>query len=162
MPPRRDAGLRLVIAYKAVKAAAEAAGAVAVVVLAASGRIDAVRELARAWQDHLGHHLAILAGRGLAVLLSERGLRWVEIGLALDAVVSAFEGFALWRGWPWGPWIVAGATGVPLPFELVHLLHRPRPARFALLAVNAAIVVYLARLIARRHRSAPRIAAPRA
>jgi uncharacterized membrane protein (DUF2068 family) len=130
--------------------------------LAASGRIEAVRELARAWQEHVGHHLVIVAGRGLAMLLSERGLRWVEIGLALDAVVSAFEGFALWRGWWWGPWIVAVATGVPLPFELVQLLHRPRPARFALLAVNAAVVVYLVRFIARRHRPAPRVASPRA
>jgi uncharacterized membrane protein (DUF2068 family) len=158
--PRRDAGLRLVIAYKAVKAVAEAAGAVAVVLLAASGRVESVRDLAQAWQEHLGHHLAIVAGRALAALLSERGLRWVELGLALDALVSAFEGFALWRGYAWGPWIVASATALPLPFELVHLLRRPRPARIALLLVNAAVVAYMVRLIARRHRGAPRPATP--
>jgi uncharacterized membrane protein (DUF2068 family) len=157
---RGDPGLRLVIAYKAVKAVAEAAGAVAVVVLAASGRLDAVRDVASAWQEHVGHHLAIVTGRALAALLSEGGLRWVEIGLALDALVSGFEGFALWRGYRWAAWIVAGATAIPLPFELVHMLRRPRPSRIALLAVNAAVVAYLARLIARRERRARRTASP--
>jgi uncharacterized membrane protein (DUF2068 family) len=146
----RPAGLRLILAYKAVKAAAELAAVAVVVALAASGRLAEVRAVARAWQEHVGNHLVIALGRALASLLSAQGLHWLELGLGLDALLSAFEGFTLWRGYAWAPWVVAGATAVPIPFELLQMLRRPRPSRVALLVLNAIVVAYLARMVARR------------
>jgi len=150
---RRDVGIRLIVLYKAVKAVAEVLLAAALVALAASGELAALRDLARHLREHVASRWSLLAGRALATLLSQRGVRLLELGLLLDGILSGFEGWALWRGHRWGAWLVVVATATPLPLELRELARTHRASRAALVAVNVAVVAYLAfRLAASRAR----------
>jgi uncharacterized membrane protein (DUF2068 family) len=79
-----------------------------------------------------------------------RDLRLAAAALGFDGVVSLLEGWLLVRGSRWGTWLVVAATGVFIPYELVSLPRHFHAGRFVLLAINSAIVVYLARR-ARRH-----------
>lgn len=149
---RRDVGIQIIVAYKAFKAVAEAALAVTLVVLAATGEIAVLRELAHRLRVDFTSHWALLLGRVLAALLSERGIHLLEIGMAGDALVSAFEGWCLWRGYRWAEWVVVAATAIPLPIEVIAIFRRFSPWRVAAVVVNVAVVAYLARRISGRRR----------
>ena len=145
---RRDVGVRLIVAYKATKALLEVALAVVLVVLAATGEIAMLREVAVHLRGNVASRWSLMLGRVLARLASPRGMHLVEIGLVLDAVVSAFEGWCLWRGYAWGAWVVVIATAAPLPLEAISIARAHRPTRVVLALVNVAIVIYLALRIA--------------
>ena len=150
-PAHRDPGVWLVLAYKGLKAALWIGLATALGVLASTGRLDHFRELAAALHEHLASRWALALGQLLVQALSPSGLRLVEAGLATDAALSLLEAWALWRGERWGAWVVLVASALPLPLEAWELLRRPSPWRGALLLVNLAVVLYLARWL-RRHR----------
>jgi uncharacterized membrane protein (DUF2068 family) len=156
----RDLGVRLIVLYKVAKAVLEIAFAVGLVVLAATGEIETLRDLAHQLRENLASRWSLLLGHALAALTKHR-VHLLEIGLALDGVVSAIEGWALWRGYRWGAWLVVVATASPLPLEVVAIAHSHRPWRVLLAAVNIVVVVYLARQIARsRSAVAMAVAAP--
>jgi uncharacterized membrane protein (DUF2068 family) len=150
----RPFGVRLIAVYKAVKAVAEVVLAIALVALAASGEVEAVRELAVRLRHDVASRWSLLAGRALGALASARGVHLVELGLVLDGAISALEGWSLWRGYRWGPWLVVAATALPLPLELVELARSHRASRLALAVANAAVVGYLVRRIAVERRRA--------
>ncbi len=151
-----EIGIRLIVLYKAAKAVAELALSAAVAAVAASGEIEAVRSLAIALEENVASRWSVAAGRLLAVVATGRGVHLLELGLALDAVSSAIEGWSLWKGYRWGPWLVVVATAVPLPLEIRAILRVPRVSRALLVVVNVAVVVYLARRIAARRRARER------
>jgi uncharacterized membrane protein (DUF2068 family) len=148
--PRRDLGVRLIVLYKAAKALLELACALALVVLAATGEIETLRGLAHQLRHDLASRWSLLLARALAAL-TNHGVHLVELGLVLDGLVSAVEAWTLWRGYRWGAWLVVVVTAAPLPLEVVAIWRSHRPWRVLLAAVNVAVVVYLARQIARRH-----------
>lgn len=158
MPPaeRRALGVRLIVLYKAVKALAEVLAAIALVVLAAAGELATLREVAVQLQQNLASRWSLLLGRALAALTSRRGVHLLELGLALDGVASAIEGWSLWRGYRWGPWLVLAATATPLPLEVEEILRSHRPSRVVLALLNLGIVLYLARDIRRARRPGDR------
>jgi uncharacterized membrane protein (DUF2068 family) len=143
----RPLGVRLIAGYKAAKAVGEIALAIGLVALAASGEVDAVRELAAQLRHDVASRWSLLAGRALGAIASVRGVHLLEIGLLLDGVLSAVEGWSLWRGYRWGPWLVVAATATPLPLELLEIVRTHRPSRVVLAILNAAVVAYLARRI---------------
>jgi uncharacterized membrane protein (DUF2068 family) len=147
---QRDLGVRLIVLYKGAKALAEIALALGLVAIAATGELAMLRELAVQLKENLASRWSLLLGRALAALASERGVRLLEVGLALDGVVSAIEGWSLWRGYRWGAWLVVIATASPLPLELPEIARSHSPWRVLLALVNMALVIYLARRIARR------------
>jgi uncharacterized membrane protein (DUF2068 family) len=149
---RGEVGVRLIVAYKAVKAVAELILAAVLVVVAASGELVAVRHLATELQEHLASRWSVLAGRAIGALASEWSVHIIEIGLALDGLVSALEAITLWRGYRWAPWLVVIATASPLPLELARIVRAPRPLPIGLAMVNLAVVGYLALYIARKRR----------
>jgi uncharacterized membrane protein (DUF2068 family) len=156
--PRRrpsEVGLRLIVAYKAVKAVAELVLAAALVITAASGEIAALRGFAEQLSANVASRWSAMAGRAIVTLVSRRGVHLVELGLVLDGLLSVVEGLALGKGYRWGPWLVVVATATPLPLEVAEIARAPRPSRVALAVVNVAVVVYLARGIARRARRGP-------
>jgi uncharacterized membrane protein (DUF2068 family) len=118
-------------------------------VLAATGEIANLRELALQLKENVASHGSLIVGRGLSALVSERGVRLIEIGLAFDGILSAVEGWSLWRGYRWAPWLVVVATATPLPLELVEIVRSHRPSRVLLALLNLAVVLYLARDIRR-------------
>ena len=147
--PRPDLGVRLIVLYKGAKALLEIASAIGLVLLAASGELETLRHLAHHLREDLASRWSLLLGRALGAL-TNHGVHLLELGLALDGVVSAVEGWTLWRGYRWGAWLVVVATATPLPLEVVAISRSHRPWRVLLAAVNVVVVVYLARRIARR------------
>jgi uncharacterized membrane protein (DUF2068 family) len=145
----RALGVRLIVLYKAVKAVVEIALAIALVGLAAVGELATLREIAIQLKENLASRWSLMLGRALAALFSGRGVRLLELGLALDGIVSAFEGWSLSRGYRWGPWLVLAATATPLPLEIYEIVRTHRPSRVVLAVVNLAIVIYLARDVRR-------------
>ena len=51
--------------------------------------------------------------------------------------MSLVEGWALWHGHWWGPWLVVAATGSLLPFEVVAVVRQLHAVRVVLFFVNA-------------------------
>jgi len=75
-------------------------------------------------------------------------------------VLELVEGTGLWLDQLWAEYLTVIATSLLLPFELYELVHRPSVWKAAGIAVNLAIVAYLAYLLRRRVRS-PRMLEPK-
>jgi uncharacterized membrane protein (DUF2068 family) len=77
--------------------------------------------------------------------------------LALAALgyggLELVEGVGLWFDQLWAEYLTVIATSLLLPWELYELVHKPTAWKAAGIAVNIAIVVYLAYLLRRRLRS---------
>ncbi|HEU5220344.1 MAG TPA: DUF2127 domain-containing protein [Gemmatimonadales bacterium] len=140
------AGLRLIAAFKFVKAAA-----LIVVGLGALRMLSPEREQsAAAWLEGLalthGHDLAsALAGRALHLLdlAGPARLREVAVGAFLYATVFVVEGVGLARALRWAEYLTVGVTVSFLPFEFVALATRWTWPRAATVVFNLAVVAYL-------------------
>jgi uncharacterized membrane protein (DUF2068 family) len=136
-------GVRLVVAYKVVKAVAELLLGVLLLMLGGNDAADDLRRVL--------HHVSLHATEAWSIALVAHALsgitaRRVEImawASTVDGALSAFEGWALGRGYAWSQWFIVGATSCALPFEIAALVRRVRVGRFVLLFVNIAVVVYL-------------------
>jgi uncharacterized membrane protein (DUF2068 family) len=149
---QRERGVVLIIAYKLGKAALWLVLAAVIAVMTGMGLGADLLGLAA----HLRHHagawsleLANLVTRAA----TRRGLWTIVVALVADGATSLFEGWALWHGHWWGPWIVVVATASILPFEIVYFVHRPHLVRAAVFVLNLAIVAYLARKALRERRA---------
>jgi uncharacterized membrane protein (DUF2068 family) len=67
------------------------------------------------------------------------------MAMIFDAILTGVEGWALYRGFAWGQWLVIGTTSSLLPWEVVTLIRHPSIGRIAILVVNVLIVAYLVR-----------------
>ena len=63
------------------------------------------------------------------------------------------EGVGLWLDQLWAEYLTVIATSLLLPWELYELVHKPTVWKAAGIALNVAIVAYLAYLLRRRLRS---------
>jgi uncharacterized membrane protein (DUF2068 family) len=141
---RRERGLVVIITYKLVKGALWLVFAVTILVTMRmgladrlSGVADHLRQHAHPWSLHLAD---------LAVRASSRRALWtIAVALVADGSLTLLEGWALFHGHWWGPWLVVVATSLLLPIEVVSFVRHPRVVRALLLLVNLAIVGYLAR-----------------
>jgi uncharacterized membrane protein (DUF2068 family) len=137
--------VRLIVAYKLVKAALWIALAAVFTAAVLGGGAEELHALAlglrrhgvSAWSIHVANLLVTATTRGHLALTA--------VALGLDGVLSLVEGWSLWRRYAWGPWLVVIATGSLIPFELVELVRSVRLGRVLVLLVNVAIVVYLVR-----------------
>lgn len=139
----RPRGVSLIILYKLTKAVAQLMLAALVAVLTSFGLADRVQSVAAEVRERFtgvwSHQLARL-------LVSASNHLWLVVfALAFDGVLSSLEGWALFRGFRWAPWLVVLATSALLPFEVVELVRAVRPTRLLALVVNVAIVLYLGR-----------------
>ncbi len=150
--PVVTAGIRLIVLYKLVKGAIEAAGALVLAAGPSLGIDQAIVRTALALQHHATRAWAVHLSQSLSVLSTPGHLRLAAVALSLDATLTLVEGWSLRRGHWWGPWLVVLATGALLPFEVVYLARRPRPGRLIVLLVNALIVGYLAWRVRVEHR----------
>jgi uncharacterized membrane protein (DUF2068 family) len=151
----RERGVVLIIAYKIGKAAIWFVLAAVIAVMTGMGLGSDLLGLAA----HLRHHagawsleLADLVTRAA----TRRSLWTIVVALVADGLMSVLEGWALWHGHWWGPWLVVVATGSLLPFEVVSFLRRPHAVRAAVFVVNVTIVAYLARQALRERRARAR------
>lgn len=142
---RAPAGERLVVAYKLGKAALEACAAAVLWVAVATGWAGSLVAAVTSVGQHSVHPAAVRLAAWLHPLATPSHLHVLAALLGGDAVASAVEGWALRQGYRWSRWLIVFATGSLMPFELYELVLRPSVTRAILFAVNAAIVVYLAR-----------------
>ena len=147
-----SAGLRLIVAYKAIKALMEGAVAVALWIAVGAGLAARADALVMGLADHTVHPALVRLASWVARWTRPDDLRRLALLLGADAVMTAVEGWVLQRGYRWGPWLVVGTTAALLPFEVVDLVQRPRAGLAVIFAINLAIVAYLAHLAGRgRH-----------
>jgi uncharacterized membrane protein (DUF2068 family) len=151
---RVELGLRLVIGYKLVKAAGELLLAVLVGgLLVAGGAADRVLALDEALRAHVTAAWSLRLTDLLARAATPRNVALTGAALFFDGVLTCCEGWALYRGYAWGPWLVVIATGSVAPFEIVELVREPRAGRLLIIVGDLAIVWYLARRAARELRT---------
>jgi uncharacterized membrane protein (DUF2068 family) len=59
-------------------------------------------------------------------------------------LVHFLEAFGLWRQRPWGEWLGALSGALYVPFGSRHLIHDPTLATAVVMAINVAVVCFLA------------------
>ncbi len=102
-----------------------------------------------------GHYPAILLAQADQWLSAD--LRPLLLAVVGYTVLRLTEAYGLWTGRAWGERLGALSGALYVPFELQHLLHRPRIATALVLVANVALVGFLAWRLWRR--SHPRAAA---
>lgn len=138
----RQAGVRLIIVYKLVKAPVMLA--LALWLAAAPGAV--VRSL-----DFLARELAeggatwARAAAWIHLHVTNTVIGEAAVLAGLDGLSTAIEGLLLLSGRVWAEWIVIAGLALLLPAEILSLEHRPGTGKSIVLVVNAAIVIYLAR-----------------
>jgi uncharacterized membrane protein (DUF2068 family) len=69
---------------------------------------------------------------------------WAIAGAAIGySTLRFFEAYGLWHVRPWAEWIALISGAIYLPFEVVEILHRPRPLPIAIFFVNLAVVLFM-------------------
>jgi uncharacterized membrane protein (DUF2068 family) len=150
--PTRPAGVRIIIAYKLAKAILQVAAALLLFYGATHGLAAALAEFAENLREHAVHAWSNVVAAALLRFTKGRHSLWLAAYALLgDALLSAFEAWALWRGFAWGSWLIVGATACLLPFEIHALARHIRVGRVVLFLVNLAIVAYLLRRVAGEH-----------
>jgi uncharacterized membrane protein (DUF2068 family) len=148
----RERGLVLIITYKLGKGGLWLVLALGLAIGIHLGIGHRLAGAAEQLRHHATHAWSLALARLLVRASTPRGLWTMVVALLADGVVSLIEGWALLHGRWWGPWLVVVATGALLPYELFAVARHPHLGRVALLVVNLAIVVYLARTALRERR----------
>ena len=144
--PRDAIGLKLIVAYKFIKASAEGLFGGALLLFGTSHVTEGLRLGALRLQRHATAAWSLALSERLLQAATARTVLVVALAAVFDGVLSGLEGWALQRRYRWSSWLVVGTTVSLLPFELVELARRLSAGRVALLIVNTLIVVYLVRL----------------
>jgi hypothetical protein len=136
----RSLGIRLITAYKLVKAPVVLSLALWLS-LAPHGAVRFAEPVVNELSEG-GASLRRLA-MWLDPQLTPRFETRVAIAAWVDGVSTAVEGLLLFQGSPWGEWIVVLLLGALVPFEAFSLERHPSAMRLLVLTVNALIVFYL-------------------
>jgi len=72
-------------------------------------------------------------------------LRWLAVGAGVYSVARLAEAYGLWQGRRWAEWLGAVTAAIYMPFEAEALIRHPGAEPLVALALNLAIVLYLAR-----------------
>ena len=150
----RPVGLRLIIMYKLLKAAVQAALAALLPILQRLGVTSFWALRMTRLAEHVAHRSTAALARRIAALLTPTHLALISVALALDAALTGFEAWALHRRFRWAPWLVVVAGSTLIPFEVVELARRPRASRAAILVVNLLIIAYLVARARQEHAGA--------
>jgi uncharacterized membrane protein (DUF2068 family) len=140
-------GQRVIATYKLVKGSVQIVLAGVFAAFVVTGGTAHVASIAAAIHPHVPAAWSL----ELARLLTVRHIELTGLALLFDGIFSLGEGWALRaRRW-WGPWVVSVATSLLVPLEIVAIARHPHWPRAIALAVNVAIVAYLARKAWRDH-----------
>jgi hypothetical protein len=133
--------LKLIIGYKFAKAPL-----VLMLALLLTVSPRSAEHIARALVHELSEGGALLAklGNWLGMHVSRSNVRHAAFIAWGDGLMTSLEGVLLLRGHAWGEWIVVVGLAALVPFEIISFEHRPGPLKIAVLALNVAIVLYLA------------------
>jgi len=146
-------GVRVIVVYKLAKAAAELVLAALLTVVLIGGEESRAHDVAIALTRHVTGAWSVELTALIARAAAPHSVELAIVALVLDGALTLGEGWALYRGFTWAPWIVVVTTGSLIPFELFELAHRPRAGRVLIVAANTIIVAYLAARVARARRA---------
>jgi uncharacterized membrane protein (DUF2068 family) len=139
---RGDRLVVLIGAFKLVKCAL--LGGLAVIWLSGIAGDGSLLETA-AWLGALDGHRVIRRALLKLAALDAAALRDLAIAALAYAAVFAVEGVGLIMRRRWAEWLTVLVTASFIPFEIYEVVHRPGPGKLIALAINLAIVIYLAR-----------------
>lgn len=154
-PVRKALGMRVIIAYKLLKAPLMFTLA-ALLTFAPHLTQEWVRELAVSLSA--GGWLLSRIGRWLAAHGVD-GLQGAKLLAWADGATTTLEAVLLIFDKPWGEWMVVMGVGAFVPLEVRSILRHPSWVKLAVLVINALIVTYLVRRrlqAARAHAAAVR------
>lgn len=80
----------------------------------------------------------------LADQVTDAKLWAVAIGALTYSSLRFAEAYGLWRERAWAEWLALISGAIYLPFEIVELARKPDWIRLTVLAVNLAVVLYMA------------------
>jgi len=154
-PQRRVRYLKIIAIFKILKGALLLTLGVSLLfVNSRTGWLDAIA-------DWAGDELALVHSRPALYLLGK--LQDVVAGgqLHVTGLVSLFyaavlftEGIGVYFQQHWAEMLMVFATGAMIPFEVLHLWHRPSVVAAIIVAVNCFIVWFLYRVLRREKREA--------
>jgi len=145
-------GLRLIIGYKIAKAAAELLAGSAIFALGSAGATRDLLHVALVLRHHATEAWSIALAEKLLDVSTARHVMVVALACVADGIVTAIEGWALYRGYAWSHWLVMLTTASLVPFEIVALARHVNASHVVLLIVNVVIVAYLLRHLAVQER----------
>lgn len=151
---RRPTFLAAITIFKLVKAGACVVLALSAFHLLAPGvaeRFDHWRE-SLVW---LRRHGPAARAIGWLAGLGPHEFRLFGLAATVYASLYAVQGVGLWAGRRWAEYLVVLETGLLLPFETWESFRRFTPFKLAVLLANAAIVVYLVRVLRARRTAEP-------
>jgi uncharacterized membrane protein (DUF2068 family) len=144
-PPARLRGaalLRLIGAFKVLKATLLVAAAISVFNLIHKDLADVILEWSRRLHIAPGNHLVEhLLERVLTV--TQRQLIVVGIVLLVYAAMFTVEGIGLLLLKHWAEWMTVITTSGLIPFEVYEMIEHPSWLKATAMVVNVAIAVYL-------------------
>lgn len=77
-------------------------------------------------------------------IVDDRKLRQLSVGTFFYAAILLTEGVGLWFEKRWAEWLTLLVTGSFIPYEIYEIFSHASVAKFSVLAINLAVVVYLA------------------
>jgi uncharacterized membrane protein (DUF2068 family) len=141
-----DAFIKVIIAEKLIRAVVLAALGVGLLVAGHNGWLDY-------WADWAENQLNLNVGRSVILQLLLRLLVYVgafnhitllALSALLYAALETTEGVGLAMRRRWAEYLTVIATGVLIPYEFYEVLRRPTLLKVGALALNLAVVGYLA------------------
>jgi len=90
-----------------------------------------------------------------ASLLNDKMLRRIGLAFFCYAALDLLEGTGLYLEKVWAEYFTLAITASFLPFEVYEIFRKLTLVRVSLLAINALVLIYLAKLIWERQRSSP-------
>lgn len=135
-------GLRLIAAFKLLKAAALLVAGFGVLKLLHK---DVAAEMGT-WIDYLrvdtqNHFVQSMLEK--AGLLDDRRIKELSLGTFAYAALFLTEGIGLWFRKRWAEYFTIISTASFLPFEIYEIVERVSAVRILLLLVNIGVVIYL-------------------
>ena len=137
----RPLGVRLVLWFKASKAAVALSLSLALFIGLPFGLSSRAQVWALHFRDHVSHPWSTALAEFFVT--SSRHLPIVAIALALEGTFTCVLAWALARGHWWGPWLVVVALSGLIPWEIYEIVRHPQWLRVFLLLLNVSIVAYL-------------------
>ena len=146
MGGEHDAFIKVIIVERILKSTILVAGAIGLIVAGHTGLLDR-------WADYAENQLNLDVGRSIILQLVFRLLAYVgnfnhltllAISALAYAALETTEGVGLAMRRRWAEYLTVIATGILIPYEAYEVIRHPTLFKAGALALNLAVVGYLA------------------
>ncbi|MDP2138074.1 MAG: DUF2127 domain-containing protein [Candidatus Didemnitutus sp.] len=145
--PDHRAGVRTVAVLEACKGGVVLAAGFGLVAMVGHDAEKFAAELVGRLHLNPAQHYPQVFIQAMSAVTDAR-LWWLAAFALLYATIRFLEAYGLWHQRRWAEWLAALSGAIYIPVELFEIWHHATWLKFGALAVNVAIVTYLARLLA--------------